>query len=579
VAVTGNLAAFGDGSSGVTFFDVTNPTAPRLIATQNVGGMCWDVLFARGNLYAAAEQTLAVINNVAAPPIVDMSRITVVRGAAATVSGSVGAITGAATPISVQVKNTTSNVTGSSTTVAADGSFSATVAGTAGDSLSLIATDSVSATTTISLGIVPFGAVVQVPAIAPAGDNNFHARRMAIEGTTLAAVNYPYGTDTNKLLIFDISGSTPVLSQTIPVPVNTRDVAVKNGVAYVTGGNLYAYDLSKNPATQNSAGVSCGDTYSLALDGVFAYAGSACGDGRIEIYDITNPKVPVRIRNQATGVSLSYTQLIPYGNYLIGISDGGGTSASGVDVVVIDRHDVNNLVKVSATSIPGIVGFRGALSGQKLYMSGQGSNTAMAVVDLSNVASPTFVVVPTVGGSHGVAVSGNLAAFGDATSGVTFFDVTNPSSPRLIGTQSVGGMSWDVLFAGGKLYSASEQLISVIDLTGAGGFFALTPLVDSFHAPLPVPSVLRVDRPQITAGARSGVVIVRGSRGALTGPQPISIELRNATLGTSVPVLPVLEDGSFEATISALPADHLFLEVTSGAGEQIEIDLGGPTRP
>ena len=572
VAVTGNLAAFGDGSSGVTFFDVTTST-PRLIGTQNVGGMSWDVLFARGNLYVAAEQTVAVINNVAAPPIVDTSRITIVRGATATVSGSAGAITGAATPINVQVKNTTSSVNGSSVTVAADGSFTTTIAGAPGDVLSLVVTDAVTATTTINLGIVPFGSFVQVPTIVPAADNNFRARRMAIEGTTLAAVNYPTGgTDTNKLLIFNNSGATPVLSQKITVPVNTRDVAVKNGVAYVTGGNFYAYDLSTNPAGQNSAGVSCGDTFSLAIDGTYAYAGAACGDGRIEIYDITNPKVPVRVRNQGTGVSVTYTQLIPYGNYLIGITDNGGSS--GPDVVIIDRRDVNNLVKVSSTAIPGFVGFRGAVSGSRLYVSGQGSAFAMAVVDLSNVAAPTYSVVSTTGGSHGVALSGNLAAFGDAISGVTFFDVTNPAAPRLIGTQNVGGMSWDVLFANGKLYAASEQLINVIDLTGAGGFFALAPVIDSFQLRPPDTIVLRADRSRISVEERNGAMVVRGERGALTGPQPITIEIRNATLGTSVPVVPVREDGSFEAIINALPTDHLLLEVTSGAGERLEIDLG-----
>jgi hypothetical protein len=156
---------------------------------------------------------------------------------------------------------------------------------------------------------------------------------------------------------------------------------------------------------------------------------------------------------------------------------------------------------------------------------------------------------------------------------VTIFDVTNPSAPRLIGTQNSGGMNWDVLFAGGKLYAAGEQIISAIDMTGAGGFFALSPFVESFHAPLPEPTALRVDRSRISFDQHNGVIVVRGSRGALAGPRPISIEVRNATLGPSVPVVPVWEDGSFEATITAAPDDHLLLEVTSGVGEQIEIDL------
>jgi hypothetical protein len=578
VAVAGNVVAFGDGSPGVTFFDVTNPSAPRLIGTQNVGGMSWDVLFAGGKLYAAAEQGIAVINGVVAPPVVDVARITVVRGTTVTVNGSAGAVTGAATPITVQIKNETSGVTGSGVTVAANGSFSATVAGTSGDAISIVATNPAAAANTISIGIVPFGSVVQVPTLPWAnGDTNFRARHMAIEGTKLAVVNYPLdGANTNKLLVFDIAGATPVLSQTINVPNNTRDVAVRNGVAYTPGGNLFAYDLSVTPATRQDGGLSCGDSYSVAVDGAYAYVGGNCGDGHIDIFDVTNPKVPVNLRNQGTG-SGTYRQLIPYGNYLIGITPDGG--ASGVNVVVLDRTNVSNLVKVSAMAIPGIVGFRGAVAGQKLYVAGEGTNAAMAVVDLSNVASPTFSVIPMVGGSRGVAVSGNLAAFGDGTSGVTFFDVTNPSAPRLIGTQNVGGMSWDVLFAGGKLYSASEQLINVVDLTGAGGFFAIAPTLEAFHVPPPPqppsePIALRVDRSRISVDERNGVFVVRGTRGALAGPRPISIEVRNATLGTGVPVVPVSEDGSFETTIGAAPGDHLLLEIISGAGEQLEIDLG-----
>jgi hypothetical protein len=353
-------------------------------------------------------------------------------------------------------------------------------------------------------------------------------------------------------------------------------------VAYVAAANnvIYAYDLSVNPATQQTQTVSlsCNEAFSIAVDGVYAYVGGNCNDGRITIYDVTNPKVPVVLRNQPTGITGTYTQLIPYGNYLIGITPNGGTS--GTDVVIIDRQNVNNLIKVSSTVVTGIFGFRGTVSGQKLYLAGEGSTGTMAVVDLSNVSAPTFVVTPTVGGSRGVAVSGNLAAFGDGTSGVTFFDVTVPSAPRLIGTQSVGGMNWDVLFSGGKLYSAGEQIINVIDLTGAGGFFAIAPAVESFHAAPPAaapaePAALRVDRSRISFVENGNAIIVRGTSGALAGPQPISIEIRNATLGTSLPVVPVSADGSFEASIGARVGDHLLLEITSGTGELLEIDLGG----
>jgi hypothetical protein len=209
-------------------------------------------------------------------------------------------------------------------------------------------------------------------------------------------------------------------------------------------------------------------------------------------------------------------------------------------------------------------------------MAGEGTNAAMAVVDLSNVAAPTFVVTPAVGGSRGVAVAGNLAAFGDGTPGVTFFDVTNINSPRLIGTQNIGGMCWDVLSSGTKLYVACEQMINVVDLAGTSSSLTSAPLIPSASAvPLPPqPASLRVDRGRIAVFGRDGSFVVRGAAGTLTGAHPISIEIKNLTLGTSVPMIPVSDEGSFETIIVAAPGDHLLLEAISGFGERTEVDLG-----
>src|SRR5439155_319973 len=207
---------------------------------------------------------------VLAPPVIDTTRITVGRGA--TVSGSATAISGAM-PILAEVRNTTSGASVSGIAVASDGSFSASIPASAGDAISLVATDVNGATSgVVRVGVVPFGSsasIVPITAAMANNDGNFRARHIAIEGTTLAAVNYPIsGTDTNKLVIFNIASGTPVWTQTITVPQATRDVTVKNNVAYVAAsGALYAYDLSVNPAARQSAGSDCGETYSVAVDG------------------------------------------------------------------------------------------------------------------------------------------------------------------------------------------------------------------------------------------------------------------------------------------------------------------------
>jgi hypothetical protein len=203
----------------------------------------------------------------------------------------------------------------------------------------------------------------------------------------------------------------------------------------------------------------------------------------------------------------------------------------------------------------------------------------MAVVNLANVASPTYTVVATPGTASGVAVAGNRVVVGDGTIGASFFDITSPLSPVLQGTQYTGGMSWDLLLAGQKLHVACEQLVSTIDLTGSLGTSIGTPSATSFTPPPivvapPEPPAFRVTSSLISLMPGNGGTVVRGARGAVVGMQPVTVELRNLTLGTSIPIVPVDEEGRFETTIAAAPGDHLLLIATSGGGEPAESDRG-----
>jgi len=52
------------------------------------------------------------------------------------------------------------------------------------------------------------------------------------------------------------------------------------------------------------------------------------------------------------------------------------------------------------------------------------------------------------------------------------------------------------------------------------------------------------------------------------------VSVANTTLGIVVPVVAVAADGSFEATISAAPGDHIELRAINGSGEAADVDLG-----
>jgi hypothetical protein len=584
VAVAGNVVAVGDGGAGVTFFDVTTPTAPRLIGTQNVGGTSWDVRFAGGKLYVADEQGIAVINGVSAPPVVDASRVTITRSgtATATITGNAGAIASAASPLTVDVNDTTSSAAVSGVTVGADGSFNTTLSANAGDVVTITARDASGGNSrVISIGSVPFAATRLVATGPLTSDSNFRTRRIATEGTTLAAVTYPYVFDTNKLEIFSIASGTPVWSQTINNSANTRDVVVKNNVAYVAGGgNLRAWDLSVTPATVTAPGQDCGDASSVAVDGTHAYVGGNCGSGGyITIFDVTNPKAPVYLRGQSTlsgGSGLVYSQLIPYGtNQLVGISPAVANSR-GHDVVIIDHTNFNSLTTVADIDIPGVDLFRARIVGHMLYGASLGG---VAILDLSNPTAPA-VIVHTPGMPRGLEVDpATLRVYvTESCAGVTVIDASVPASAHVIGTQTMGGDSWEAVFSGQQLFVASEEMINVLDFTATGGS-SVGPVTQAAQAPAPLPDepvadALHIDRSRITVVPRDGRFAVHGSPGAVTGSRPVTVEIRNQTLGTSNPVIAVAGDGSFEAVIDAARGDRLLLRATTGTGESGDADLG-----
>src|SRR5205085_4717353 len=123
---------------------------------------------------------------------------------------------------------------------------------------------------------VPFGTsttFVSITAAIANGDTNFRARRLAIDGTTMAVANFPWVTDTNKIVVYSIAAGAPVRTQTITAPSNTRDLVLRNNALYVAaaGSALYAYDLSTNPATVKTVNPSCTDSTGVAVDGAYLY--------------------------------------------------------------------------------------------------------------------------------------------------------------------------------------------------------------------------------------------------------------------------------------------------------------------
>ncbi|HEV2718851.1 MAG TPA: Ig-like domain-containing protein, partial [Thermoanaerobaculia bacterium] len=560
-AVSSSVFVAGD-SGGLSAFNVVNPAAPVLAGNVSTSPqLAWDVVV-RGTtgFIAADDRLLSFATGV--PPQVDPTKFTLsFDGQNVTVTAAGQAILGQA-PLTVTVHDQTKATSVSGIAVASNGSFTTTMAASGGDVLDVVASDASSRTSSVTIiGNVPFSSsssLTTLPATTT-GDSSFRARRLALDGTWMTVQNFPAtGFESNRLAVLDMTSGTPVYKQTITLSGSARDVTMRNGVAYSTDTNyrINVVDMTVSPATATTAGnFLCSNGWSVLVDGTYAFVGDCQGDGRIDMFDLTNPKAPVKLRDQGTlsTANVSYTQLLAYGNYLVGITP--NSYNGGHDVVVLDRRDINNLATVANFDIPNFAGVRGALSGSTLYEVSQGGQ--LSIVDLTNPASPVVKsTINTPGTANSIVISGTTAIIADGSAGVSFYDVSSPTAPKLLGTQPVGGTAWDVKIWGNKLYVANEQ--GVVTLTG-----------------LVAPPVVNTGLVSITR--TSSGATVTGAAGAVNGTAPLTLTIHDETNSgvANVTGVVVSADGSFTATIAAGSGDVLDVTATDGGGRNSSVTVVG----
>ncbi|HUJ13824.1 MAG TPA: Ig-like domain-containing protein, partial [Thermoanaerobaculia bacterium] len=332
-----------------------------------------------------------------APPVVTSSLIAIQPAALGfAVIGRAGAVSDPDTPIVVTAKNAR---TGGTFIVNAlpDGSFAIPIAGSANDAFTLTAKDSHRfplQSPPIDIGTLPGGtpAVTQVAQTVWSVDSSFAARTLALDGRTLAVASYPVGGggSSDRLVVLDLTNpAAPSLVRTVATGAGgIRDVVVQNGWAYIASGRFCTLNLTNPSASPLITSETCGGRSAVAVSGGYAFvADTGCNlNGGIWVYDVTNPAAPRFLGTQAVAGTSGhdFTDLQLFGtDYLVGISN----SATGRDVMIIDRRDVNALKKISELQIAGFDAFRGVVSGTKLFVVSQTAAQAV-VVDLQNVNAP-----------------------------------------------------------------------------------------------------------------------------------------------------------------------------------------------
>ncbi|HEX2832542.1 MAG TPA: Ig-like domain-containing protein [Thermoanaerobaculia bacterium] len=544
----GAMVAVADGFTGVSFVDVSG-TTPRIAGVQSTGGNAWDVLMHRSALYIANETGLSVIADLATPPTVKQSLLTITTNGAgtATVTGAAQSIAGLG-PLSVEVRNADSSAS-ETAAVASNGSFTLDVAAESGDVLTLTATDGAGRTAgPIVLGEVPFGSnAVAIPITAAKSDSAFRARTLAAEGDWLAVTGHDQNNGSDKIVVFDVANGAPSYVRTLDHDAGTlRDVAISDGWVYAVGERFSITRLS-DPTQTVLARDFNGSERAVAVSGGFAFVaeGDYHYDGLIRIYDVSTPRQPLWLRDQKMydGADFDFTDLITMGdNYLIALSPTrpGGTD---YDVTIVDRRDINNLVSVKRIQIPQLDAFRGHVSGTTLYVAGR--DGGIAVIDLANVNAPVVKLFNTQGIARGIDVAGTLAVVADGSTGLTFVDTADPDNLTLTGAQNVFGTAWDVVLHHGTIYAANEQGLAYIEQA------AVPPMIDAKRIVL------------TTDGTTTATITAAAD--AVRGLDPVSVVVRN-TVTNDVSATQTVSGGTFTATVAATPGQPLELRSTDKHG-------------
>jgi len=545
-----NDAFIGAGSQLVDV-DVSNPAAPAIAGASTTGGTAYDVALQSPYAYVANDSGLSIVPITTAPQI-DPTRVAMsLGGATLTITGAARAVTGIGA-ITIEAKDATSNVTVSGQPVASDGTFSVNIGAAAGDAITLEATDAAGRKSgAVSLGIVPFGSGVSFLPITPAiSEAGFHARTLATDGTNLIVGGYADGGST-KVLLYDVtSPATPVYKRTVAVNNGAvTSVAIANGYAFIGANDLMVLDLSSNTSTPVNMGDPGWYETDVAITGGYAFdAISNYTDGRIRVWDVSNPPTTRFVRDQTFISGVNFSGVALYGSqYLLAFTPDRPNGA-GHDLVVIDRSNINSFVKVADIDIGGanFNAFRGKVLGKTLFLAG--TNGGVAVVDLTDPKNPVVKTTLATAEAYGVDFAGSTVAIADGSAGVTFLDATNQAAPINLGTQAVGGYSWSVAFNRGSLYVANEQGIAVIQN------IATSPFV--------YPSLIGITATSGTTATVTGVAR------SVTGVTPLTVEVKDTATGASLAGQTVASDGSFSVLIPAAAGEQITVEATDPSGRK-----------
>ncbi len=486
VAVNGVHAYIANGTAGLTIADVSNPAAPFVVGSVDTPGTAQGVELAGSRAYVAdGSAGLSVIDvaNPAAPLIVgavDTPGFALDVAVAATrayiadywPSGLVIAdISIASAPVIVGSVHTP----GYASRIVLQGCTAFLVDRASSGALQ---------TVDVSDPVHPrLAGRVATPAssvgVALSGSRAFVVEQAISIG------------ELQGLRVIDITNPTsPVALGSTATAARAMKVALAGGHAYVAElpSGLQVFDVTTSPPVQVGS-APAGPGYDIAVAGNRVYIADS---PTLEIFDISNPAIPIFIRNvgtpaQAVVVSGSYAY-VATGSRLDIVDVSNAAAAAVVGTVDVGGQDVaifgnvaciagyQGLTTIDVTDrrAPRVLGSTStgfdwsiavAMSGLRAYVATtepgpQALSFARCyVVDLSAPTSPTVIQrLPLTGGyAFDVVVAGSSAYVSEGDVGIEVVDLSNLAAPSLAGGVVTPGIATGLAVNDGWVCIAARE--------------------------------------------------------------------------------------------------------------------------
>ena len=265
---------------------------------------------------------------------------------------------------------------------------------------------------------------------------------------------YAYVTVANsRLAVVDVSDpSSP--KEVGYYHAKASDVYISGGFAYLAASNqgLQVVDISDPRRPKGISSYETGDeVHGVYVSGNYAYV--AYGFGGLRILDVSDPSNPReigslrRISEGSFDVGGRAMDVWVSGNLACLLEQGGGLS-------IIDISTPTSPRRLAFYTVPGSFPYRGQIRVSGHYVYIVGFEDGLIIVNISDPEHPRYV--SSIGGTDsklvlGVCLSDDLAYIA-TMSGLEIIDVSEPSSPRKVGTYDPGWWPRCIFVAGDYAY-------------------------------------------------------------------------------------------------------------------------------